>query len=109
MKKERQLTISGTGVAVPPGLYLTPRQRLVLDLIAERPRSSEEIGAHVHASRGAHRASARCEWCRSEGAALGSRLREHGLVRFARKLGVWYLVETGLPRRQGAPDDDIPF
>ena len=41
---------------------------------------------------------------------MGSRLREDGLVRFARHLKVWYLVEQGRPKRTPTfPLDDIPY
>lgn len=98
------------GPATPPDLHLTKRQRFALEFIAHRPVSSEELGAALHEYRGTHRAEQPCRWCQPEGAAMGSRLREDGLVRFARKLGVWYLEENGRPKPvNGAQTDEIPY
>lgn len=105
------------GPATPPGLRLTPRQRFALEFIAHRPVSSEELGAALHEwtlregkGRG-HLATSRCDFCSSTGAEMGNRLRQDGLVRFARSLGVWYLVERGKPYEpvSGSQTDEIPF
>ena len=98
------------GPATPPNLHLTKRQRFALEFIAHRPVSSEELGAALHEYRGTHPAQRPCRWCKAEGAGMGSRLRSDGLVRFARKLGVWYLEEDGRPKALGgAQTDVIPF
>jgi hypothetical protein len=103
------------GPATPPDLKLTRRQRFALEFIARRPVSSEELGAALHEFRmleggRGHRAEGRCDWCQPEGASMGNRLRELGLVRFTRKLGVWYLQETGPPPPdRGAQSDVIPY
>jgi hypothetical protein len=89
--------LSLVGPATPPNLRLTRRQRFALEFIARRPVSSDELGAALHEYRGTHAAQRTCHWCKPEGAGMGSRLRELGLVRFARNLGVWYLVEQGRP------------
>ncbi len=108
-----QLTF--VGPATPPDLRLTKRQRFALEFVARRPVSSEELGAALHEFRmleggSGHRAESRCDWCKSEGANMGSRLRKDGLVRFARALGVWYLEEDGRPQpARGAQTDEIPF
>lgn len=102
------------GPATPPDLKLTKRQRFALEFIAQKPVSSEELGAALHEYRDAHPATKTCRWCEAEGASMGSRLRQDGLVRFARNLKVWYLVEKGRPERsvadaQSAQSDEIPF
>lgn len=103
------------GPATPPDLHLTRRQRFALEFVAHRPVSSEELGAALHAYRqaegkGGHSVQTTCHWCRPEGAAMGARLRELKLVRFARKLGVWYLEEDGRPKAAGgAQSDEIPY
>lgn len=98
------------GPATPPDLKLTARQRFALEFIAQKPCSSEELGAALHEYRGTHAATTLCRWCQPEGAGMGSRLRDDGLVKFRRKLGVWYLVEHGAPKPQrGSQSDDIPF
>jgi hypothetical protein len=103
------------GPATPPDLKLTARQRFALELIAEKPCSSEELGAALHEYRlleggRGHGRDSRCTWCKAEGASLGSRLRKDGLVKFARTLGVWYLSEDGRPKVAREPQsDDIPF
>ena len=41
---------------------------------------------------------------------MGARLRELGLVRYSRKVGVWYLADGEKPKApQGAQGDEIPF
>ena len=99
------------GLTVPPGLKLGARQMLALESLAERPLSSEQIGIAIHARR-------RCDYCKPErpcqfvsveGAEVGASLRKHGLTKFSRKRGVWYLVETGLPPDQAAHGQQIPF
>jgi len=108
-----QLTLVGT--PTPPGMKLTERQRFALEFIAHRPVSSEELGAALHEFRmleggRGHRAESRCDWCKPEGASMGGRLRSLGLVRFTRKLGVWYLLETGPPAPdRGAQTGEIPY
>lgn len=100
------------GPATPPDLHLTKRQRFALEFIARRPVSSEELGAALHEYRGSHPAQRPCRWCQGEGAGMGSRLREDGLVRFARNLKVWYLVEAGRPEKASESDsqtDAIPY
>lgn len=103
------------GPATPPDLHLTKRQRFALEFIAHRPVSSEELGAALHEYRAheggrGHRAESRCDWCKAEGAHMGSRLREMKLVRFARYLSVWYLAEGGKPKvDRGAQTDVVPF
>jgi hypothetical protein len=98
------------GPATPPDLKLTARQRFALEFIAHRPVSSEELGAALHEYRGAHPAQRPCRWCEAEGAGMGARLRQDGLVRFARYLKVWYLAEQGRPKAlSGSQTDDIPF
>ena len=103
------------GLATPPDLKLTKRQRFALELIARKPLSSEELGAALHEYRmqdggRGHRAENRCRWCKAEGAHMGAALRRDGLVRFARALAVWYLEENGRPRASSeAQTDDIPF
>ncbi len=85
------------GPATPPELKLTKRQRFALEFVAHKPVSSEDLGAALHEYRGAHPVQRPCHWCKAEGSGMGSRLRELGLVKFARNLGVWYLVEQGRP------------
>ncbi len=102
-----QLALVGT--ATEPDLKLTKRQRFALEFIAQRPVSSEELGAALHEYRGSHRAEHPCRWCKGEGAGMGSRLREDGLVRFARNLKVWYLAEQGRPVDRGLQTDEIPY
>jgi hypothetical protein len=109
-----QLALAGP--ATPPNLHLTRRQRFALEFIAQRPCSSEELGAALHAYRlgegkGGHLIETTCRWCQPEGAAMGARLREFKLVRFARNLKVWYLEENGRPQDadKSAQTDEIPF
>ena len=103
------------GPSTPPELKLTRRQRFALEFIHRRPVSSEELGAALHEFRmmeggRGHRAENRCDWCKPEGASMGSRLRTDGLVKFSRKLGVWYLREAGMPvPDRGAQSDVIPY
>jgi hypothetical protein len=94
------------GPATPPDLHLTKRQRFGLEFIARKPVSSEELGAALHEYRGTHPAQRACRWCKPEGAGMGARLREMNLVRFARALGVWYLLEQGRPEAPTPPIDD---
>lgn len=108
------------GPATPPCLKLTPRQRFALEFISRRPVSSEELGAALHEwtmregkGRG-HIAQMRCDFCQTTGAEMGNRLRREGLMRFARNLGVWYLVEQGRPADapkaiRSAQAEVIPF
>jgi hypothetical protein len=101
------------GVSIPPGLRLGPNQHLVLEMLAERPCSSEELGAAIHARRH-DQPEHFCDFCAGEGASVASSLRSHRLVKHARKLGVWYLVEKGRPnerpkRTSSAQTDVIPF
>lgn len=97
------------GVSIPPGLRLGPNQHYVLKLLQERPRSSVELGQAIHTRRHSQPEHS-CRFCESEGASVGASLRNHGLVRFSRKLDVWYLVEQGKPKRlSGAQSDDIGF
>lgn len=113
MRVNDQLAL--VGPATPPDVQLTRRQRFALEFIAHRPVSSEELGAALHQYRQGegkrgHDAAARCQFCQMEGAAMGKRLREDGLVRFARSLGVWYLVEDGRPKSVSSPQsDEIPY
>jgi len=105
-----QLALAETGVATPPELRLTRRQRFALEFIAQKACSSEDLGAALHEYRDAHSVTSGCQFCRPEGAAMGARLRQFGLVRWSRKLGVWYLVEVGMPKPdRGAQTDEIPF
>lgn len=104
------------GPSTPPDLKLTQRQRFALELIAQKPLSSEGLGAALHEFRmleggRGHRAEDRCDWCKAEGAHMGDRLRRDGLVRFARHLAVWYLAEQGRPAEsaESAQTDVIPF
>jgi hypothetical protein len=99
------------GVTVPPGLKLGSRQMFALESLGAGPLSSEQLGVAIHARR-------RCDYCKpdrpcqfvqTEGAEVGASLRRHGLARFSRKRGVWYLVETGLPPDQTAQGRQIPF
>ena len=107
--------LSLVGPATPPDLHLTKRQRFALELIAHKPISSEELGASLHEYRmrgggRGHTAQTRCDWCKSEGAHMGSTLRKHGLVRFARNLTVLYLEEKCRPKGdRGSQTDEIPF
>lgn len=91
------------GPATPPDLKLTKRQRFAFELLARVPLSSEGLGAALHEYRGVHPATKSCRWCQPEGAGMGARLRELGLVRLARNLSVWYLVEQGRPEASPAP------
>jgi hypothetical protein len=95
------------GAATPPNLHLTRRQRFALEFIHHRPVSSEELGAALHQYRKGeggkgHDATERCDFCQVEGAGMGARLREFGLVRYARNLEVWYCVEDGRPGAEPA-------
>ena len=113
-----QLSLSGP--STPPDLKLRPRQRFALEILFETPLSSEELGARLHERRQAeggrgHLRHTRCDWCKPEGAGMGNRLRELGLVRFSRKLDLWYTLEKGMPDKpkpeidRGAQTDEIPF
>lgn len=98
------------GPATPPDLKLTKRQRFAFELISRKPLSSEDLGAALHEYRGSHPFQRPCQFCRPEGAGMGSTLREKGLVRFARNLKVWYSLETGRPKPdRGAQTDEIPY
>lgn len=103
------------GPATPPELKLTRRQRFALELIAQRPMSSVDLGAALHEYRQqnggrGHGATSTCAWCDAEGAHMGATLRKHGLVRYARNLGVWYVAEDGRPKAdRGTQTDTIPF
>lgn len=110
--------LSLVGPATPPELKLSKRQRFALEFIARRPVSSEELGAALHEYRRAHVAQKACRWCQAEGAEMGQRLRQDHLVRFARRLKVWYLVENGRPEAVASTSDpdsydpacaEIPF
>lgn len=90
----------------PPDLNLTPRQRRALELIAERqPFPSADLGAALSGF-------PLSEWNAANGAALGNRLRELGLVRFSRKRGGWVLKDwkdTGSSAGPSAQGGEIPF
>ena len=90
------------GAATPPELKLTERQRFALEFIHHLPCSSEQLGAALHERRlqgggRGHRAEKTCDFCQMEGSGMGASLREKGLVKYARSLGVWYCVEDGRP------------
>lgn len=98
------------GISVPPEVKLTERQWFALETIANLKPSSEKLGLELHRRRGCTycKGDKACQYASGEGAQVGSRLRELGLVRFRRKGdGFWYLVVAAeLP----PPDpDDIPY
>ena len=111
------------GAATPPELKLTERQRFALEFIHHLPCSSKQLGAALHERRlqgggRGHRAEKTCDFCQMEGSGMGASLREKGLVKYARSLGVWYCVEDGRPGALPAPQaegtydpasSDIPF
>ena len=86
-----------------------------LDALKDGPLTSAELGVRIH--RDAR--SRICDYCRNgldcfyaeaDGAHVAASLRSHGLTKFSRKRGVWYLVELGLPpEAQSRADDQIPF
>lgn len=102
------------GVTVPPGLKLGDRQWAALDALKEGPLSSADLGTRIHLSPRTRICDyclneMECWWAESDGASVGSSLRKHGLTKFSRKLGVWYLVETGLPPLPAPSGQRIPF
>ena len=100
------------GISVPPGLKLGDRQWLVLEELKREPRTSFQLGEAAHRKRGCNYCSKglECYYAESEGAQVASSLRSHGLVKYSRLRGVWYLVETGLPPAwSDAQDQPIPF
>lgn len=117
-----QMVLDGTGVATPPELRLTRRQRFALEIVAEKePVGEEELGAYLHELRAieekgsGHDHLSVCRFCRQEGRAMLVRLREFGLVRQSRKLGGWRLESSSVREllKRGAPYDpdeaEIPF
>lgn len=82
------------GPELPPGVTLTPRQRVALEHIEKHdaPTSNDELGALMHeerrsrGGRGHHR-DERCPWCGDEGAQIGEALEAKGLVVYVRRDG----------------------
>lgn len=102
------------GITVPPDVKLTERQWFALETIASAPVTSERLGLGLHRRRGCRFCTdGPCQYAEAEGAQMGNRLRELGLVRLRRKghkRPVWYLAEQGPPgRSSGAQSDDIGF
>jgi hypothetical protein len=65
------------------------RQTLVLlRLQAMGQTTDDEAGALIHANRGKHDESVRCDWCAREGRDVLVSLRRHGLV-LRRRSGQW--------------------
>lgn len=91
------------GVPTDPAIRLTQRQRYALEHIgAHAPVPSDELGALLHELRDTearthHLRDERCTFCKGEGAGMGGRLRDLGLVRFRKGAG-WYV--PGLPERR---------
>lgn len=114
-----QLGLDGTGVTTPPEVRLTERQRHALDFIGKHgPVPSDMLGALLHEFRPAEAAThhcrdERCDFCRSEGASMGARLRELELVSYRKQRG-WVLwgAPREEPRREMSYDPatvEIPF
>jgi hypothetical protein len=97
------------GISVPPEVKLTERQWFALETVANLRPNSAKLGLELHRRRGCSycKGEQACQYASGEGAQMGNRLRELGLVRFSRKKDHWYLaVPTAVP----APDpDDIPY
>lgn len=103
------------GITVPPDVKLGPRQWAGLEALKDGPLSSADLGVRIHKDS----RSRICDYCQSgldcfyaeaDGAHVAASLRSHGLTKFSRRRGVWYLVELGLPPEpQSRPDDPIPF
>jgi len=81
----------------PPAAKLTARQTEALFHIGKtHPIDNETLGAFLHSRRralrghGGHALDDRCQYCTSEGTAMGRRLRELGYVRWKRGHG-WYI------------------
>lgn len=102
-----QLSLEQTGVPTQPETKMTKRQRFSLELIgAAGNLPSEDLGRALHDLRfrdsnekGGHPDTRTCPFCQAEGASMGSRLRELGLVRMRKDRG-WYV-----PGRERATDD----
>ncbi|RDI73287.1 hypothetical protein Gocc_2887 [Gaiella occulta] len=99
---------------VLPAVKLTPRQRVALEHIRRRqPVTNDELGAALHSFRRGqggrgHDRDLRCEWCRTEGAQMGRRLRALALVQWKRNAG-WTLVGYQAPASRSErrlPDTD---
>lgn len=97
------------GITVPPEVKLTERQWFALETIASARPSSAKLGLELHRRRGCSYCTGDrpCQYAAGEGAQMGSRLRELGLVRFSRKKDHWYLVVPG--EQPAAGPDDIPY
>lgn len=65
---------------------LTPRQRYALERIRENaPLTSAELGAMLHEYAMKHSHDQICEWCQSNGVAVGRALAVKGLVKRKRE------------------------
>ena len=97
------------GIKVPPDVKLTEKQWFALEMIATKPVSSSDLGVALHRRRGCSycQPDRPCAFAAPEGADMGAALRSKGLVRYTRKLGVWYLVESGMPKRRTSAQTDV--
>lgn len=99
---------------------LTERQAHALEMIRERGSlTSVELGAYLHELRRTnggrgHSYEGVCQFCSSEGASMGRRLREMALVKFSSKRGGWYDPTKATAESSGKTsldpaDSEIPF
>ena len=84
---------------VPDAPRFTPRQQAAYDLLATRNGATAgEIGAHWHELRGKHAATARCEWCESDGRDVVTSRALRPLVTYKRTAdGNLYVLRDATP------------
>lgn len=108
-------------VDLPVAPKVTPRQARALELVTAAGSlgiHADELGAHLHAEYGKHRAEARCMFCGQTGQSILVALKKKGLVRYRRgnqaRPGYWQAVdapEAAVPTPAGmlADTEPIPF
>ena len=103
-----QLALDG----LTPEVSLTDRQALALTLIREHaPIRSEVLGAYLCERTGRHSRLDACQWCTSNGRAVGEELHRKELVRYVRRSG-WVPASWKGAKREGGYDPataPVPF
>lgn len=103
-----QLALDG----LTPEVALTDRQAFALTIVREHgPIRSELLGAYLCERTGRHSHLDGCQWCTSNGKAVGEELHRKSLVVYVRREG-WALAGHGKQARSSGmlgPDEELPY